>query len=82
MIAVRAGSHGKHYRVLLHAFRRPMDMRNIHAVQSVFDAGAMTLNQSLPNGSFQDREWCCTTSIQAARLWDSLAEEFTELNRK
>jgi hypothetical protein len=58
-----------------------MEMRNIHAVQSGSDAGAMTLNQSLPDGTFQDREWCCTTSIQAARLWDPLAEESAELNR-
>jgi hypothetical protein len=78
MIAVRAGSYGKHYRILLHAFHRPMEMRNLHVVPSVFDAGATMLKQSLPNGSFQDRGWCCTTSIQAARLWDPLTKDFTK----
>jgi hypothetical protein len=57
-------------------------MRNLHVVQSGSDAGAISMNQSLSNGSFQDREGCRTASIQAACLWDLSAEESTEKPRK
>jgi hypothetical protein len=74
IIAVRAGSLGRNYRMSSHAFHQPVEMRNIHAVQSGSDAGAISLIQS--------REWCCTTSIQAARSWYPSAGQSTELHRK